>query len=235
MCMGDAPNFACSNTDGSSPSDMISKLKLNSTITPNNHLSEETLKFALTLQRKMFPPLLAAAGAIFAVGMIGFFLLQRDIKEGEQVMRGTSPKALNPRRTERYRKSSTLSFCISTALALASAVSVTQTAAGIQYTSQGITDADLSPTTINIKAGTPSQILHWLILAFLAIFTVSMLSIFDEPFFKTHRNPYLRPEPTQTAGLPGGGGPLPGPVGPPMQMPPPMGMPGPIPMPPPMR
>lgn len=218
----------------------------NDQITAGGLMLEELIGFALTLQRKIFPPLLAASGVTFAVGLIGLLLLQRDIKEGEQVLREISTKPLNQARTERYRKVTTACFALYTGMALASAVAVTQTAAAIQYTTEVVPSLDASTTApseqdgifgpgpepsdnFKVDRGVPAQALHWLVLVVLGGFTVSMLALFNEPFSGIiHRNPYFKPNPkkkdTSLDILPQ----------PPLDAPPSMGVPLPMGGPPPM-
>ncbi|KAF1975251.1 hypothetical protein BU23DRAFT_566825 [Bimuria novae-zelandiae CBS 107.79] len=247
ICINSSSGFVCSTTHGMKASDLASKFRNTTTPLPSVNVSEGLIEFAMTLQGNIFPPLLAGAGAIFALGVFFFVLLQRDVRVGDQVIRGMSNKKLSPERTERYRKGATVSFYISFGLALASAMAVAQTAAGIQFTLQAIegqasetlrnpdnlflTGKGL-PTISSITAGKPNQILQWFIVACSAIFSIGIGQIFDEPFFKVARNPYMKDQPAipLQGPPPMAGGPLPGIVGPP---PPPM-PPLPPPLPPPV-
>ncbi|KAF2463821.1 uncharacterized protein BDR25DRAFT_362370 [Lindgomyces ingoldianus] len=247
ICINSSSGFVCSTTHGMKASDLASKFRNTTTPLPSVNVSEGLIEFAMTLQGNIFPPLLAGAGAIFALGVFFFVMLQRDVRVGDQVIRGMSNKKLSPERTERYRKGATVSFYISLGLALASAMAVAQTAAGIQFTLQAIegqTSETLRnpdnlfltgkglPTISSITAGKPNQILQWFIVACSAIFSIGIGQIFDEPFFKVARNPYMKDLPAipLQGPPPMAGGPLPGVVGPP---PPPM-PPLPPPLPPPV-
>ncbi|KAF2111748.1 hypothetical protein BDV96DRAFT_649727 [Lophiotrema nucula] len=229
--------LACSSTHGVSASQLTSKLSDAGGTTLGSKTSAEIIDFAMTLQKKIFPPLLAASAAIFVVGIIAFLLLQRDMQEGEQVVRGSSIKNLSPRRTERYRKVTIQSFFIASGLALASAVAVAQATDGIQYASENIgklslgleqtnnllTGNEASLPALVITAGKASQILHWFIVGFLAVFSVSIAKTSDTSFWNIPRNPYLKAEPVPLSGVTGGAAIRAGVPGPPMPIaPPPM-------------
>ncbi|KAF2183763.1 hypothetical protein K469DRAFT_785345 [Zopfia rhizophila CBS 207.26] len=208
LCAGNSSNFVCSTTQGMTASSLTSRLRQFSAPLPDTTTSESMIQFAMTLQGKIFPPLLAASGVIFFVGLISFLLLRIDIRKGQQMLRDlghSGPPKLTPERTERYRKYAILLFWTSTGLVLASTVAVAQTAAAIQFstaetvqvvsilngTNINFSDdnvSSLSPAITAVKptitAGTTNQVLQWLMVSSLSIFAFGISKIYNQPFWK---------------------------------------------------
>ena len=159
----------------------------------------------MALQGRIFPPLLAASRVLFSLGLLSLALLKMDIRKG--------PNA-TPQRTERYRKWTILCLWAATGLTLASAVGVAQTAGGIQFATKDTVRVpgsfndtvsgsdhfvgDLSSTPVStadpsvqtIEAGETHQILQWLLVASLFIFSVGVSSMHNQPFIGIEGDPY---------------------------------------------
>ncbi|KAF2123262.1 hypothetical protein BDV96DRAFT_681797 [Lophiotrema nucula] len=95
LCGGDPSNFVCLSTQGKTASELKSKFRQYSAQLPYDMDAEALIQFAMTLQSRIFPPLLAASGVIFALGLVSFVLLKLDIRKSRRSA---------PHRTERYRK-----------------------------------------------------------------------------------------------------------------------------------
>ncbi|KAI0808532.1 Ca2+ regulator and membrane fusion protein Fig1-domain-containing protein [Xylaria sp. FL0064] len=124
------------------------------------------LPVALTIQTKIFPSLVAAAGVFFFVGLIALMLLKRSFKK---------PDPTKPLRPKLFRTATMLFGGTATALAIAAAVATTQTANALDF-------ATSSPTigngTIRVSAGIALQVLQWLIVGFSVLFQLSLASMF---------------------------------------------------------
>ena len=204
ICSGDPTDFVCLSSQGVTASTLASKLRRYSASLPTTIDPELLLQFAMTIQGRIFPPLLAASGAVFSLGFMSFVLLKVSIRKSQQ-MAGKTPditplRAL--RSTERFRKCAIISFWTATGLALASTVAVAQTATGIQFTttqmahfpfilpatntpfstSNGslLIGSTTSPLKLILIAGRTQQILQWSTTACLLVFSVSVSAMHNQ-------------------------------------------------------
>jgi hypothetical protein len=120
---------------------------------------------ALVLQTKIILWVLASAGGFFFIGLILLALLKRHIKRLAIYPTSTSGPRLN--------KSLSTVMWTSLGLAVASAVSVNQTTAALQFTTTESTTSE-----IQILAGTTLGVLQWLVVGFSAIFVLGISSMF---------------------------------------------------------
>jgi hypothetical protein len=165
--------------------------------------AEPFLQFAVTLQGRIYPPLLAASGAMFCIGLAWFMFLKLHLRKGEQRLRQTNQKSLPQQavgRADQYRLWATISLWVAAALGLASTLAVATTSAGIQYaTAQDAQLANPSqhqnhtaapkesslPSSraqdgLTITAGQTLIILHWCITACLVILATGMSVMYQE-------------------------------------------------------
>lgn len=210
-------------SQGTAASILTSKLQQYSALPSNGTDPESLIQFALTLQGRIFPPLLAASAAMFCLALVPYALLKLYIRKGQQAM-PKGPPAPVRRRTERYRKWTLLLFWAATGLALASAVAATQTAAAIQFvslqpvsssngtvstaTEDGGESSPLGQTpglfTFTITAGKVQQALQWSATACVFIFSLATSAMHSQSFVKDAHDPYLGRAPLPPLPKPGG-------------------------------
>ncbi|KAI0423927.1 Ca2+ regulator and membrane fusion protein Fig1-domain-containing protein [Xylaria sp. FL1042] len=124
------------------------------------------LPVALTIQTKIFPCLIAAAGVFFFVGLVALMLLKRSFKK---------PDPTKPLRPKLFRTATMLFGGTATALAIAAAVATTQTANALAFATSSLT---IGNSTIRVSAGIALQVLQWLIVGFSILFQLSLASMF---------------------------------------------------------
>lgn len=224
---------------------MASRLLLYSASLPNQINAELLLQFAITLQGRIFPPLLAASGAMFCISLFWLAILKLHTRRSKQKLQGATPpdkSTLVLARAEQYRQCAILSLWVATGLGLASTLAIMQTSQGLEYATteifqltsmRGHQDATLAdkssissstPQNILITAGKLHIILQWCTTALLVVLAFGMSAMHQN---SNSDSQVQQPLPIGPDGPPMGldGPPLLGPGGPP-----PMGLGGPPPM-----
>ena len=128
----------------------------------------DVLAFAVALQAKILLFLPAVSGTLFLAGLVVFVFLKRDQKK-------SSSQAQAVRRRERLKQSLLGLTYGSVAFALASAIGLAQTVAGLTAVAK---TSDGSRFAFDILAGASLQVLQWLALAFLALFALGASVMF---------------------------------------------------------
>jgi hypothetical protein len=192
---------------------LASRLLQYSVILPQSIDLELLIQFAITLQGRIYPPLLAASGAMFSISLVWFTLLKLHLRKGEQRLQQTNQKSLPQRVTERaeqYRRWATISLWVAFMLGLASTLAVAMTSAGIEYANaqgsqlattyryQNITavptDSKLPSASAQdrlvVTAGRTLIILQWCITACLVLLATGMSIM-----YKDTRNSPPQPQP----------------------------------------
>ncbi len=164
------------------------------------------LPAALSLQGNIFLPLLAAAGALFMLGLIFFALFNWTSKRAATTSTGSSTSKL-----ETYKKILMTSLWSSVGLAIASAVSITETSAALQFWT-----VDIPRSNILVSIGTGMQVLQWFVASLSVLFTLAVTSLISASEAGTLPGPGGmgfpakpmmgggRPPMPQMGGLPGG-------------------------------
>lgn len=124
------------------------------------------VSFALTLQSKILPGLLAGAGVLFAISLFFIVLLKKNFKEV------TKDNTIASRRRHFLRHASLTTIWLSVSFSLASATSINQTMNAMAY----ITQAEGS--NVRITAGKTLNVLQWFAFASSALFAAGVASIF---------------------------------------------------------
>ncbi|KAF2462706.1 uncharacterized protein BDR25DRAFT_363675 [Lindgomyces ingoldianus] len=86
---------------------LATRLLQYSALLPHLIDAEPFLQFAVTLQGRIYPPLLAASGAMFCIGLAWFTFLKLHLRKGEQRLRQTNQKSLPQQavgRADQYRQ-----------------------------------------------------------------------------------------------------------------------------------
>lgn len=172
---------------------LVTRLLQYSVLLPKSIDAERLIDFAVTLQGRIYPPLLAASGAMFSISLACFILLKHHLRKGEQRLRQTNQKTMPKQakeRAEQYRRWATLSLWVATALGLASTLAVAMTSAGIEYTTAQLAtlsnntaipkDNHLSLSSLTVTAGRTLVILQWCITACLVILATGMSVMYSE-------------------------------------------------------
>lgn len=128
-----------------------------SVLTPSTLQVKSLLSAAVTLQSQIFIPLLAGAGLLFLAGLILLALLKR---------RPDSPRA------ELLRACATGTLCLSTALSFTAALSTSQTAGALQYSS--LLSGATGDAQVLVRPGMALQVLQWLAFGFSLLFATSV-------------------------------------------------------------
>jgi hypothetical protein len=135
LYIGEPGDFVCTSTSGMTAAALVSKFSnmSSSPLATDGTKGQALISLALTLQGKIFPPLLAASGSTFLIGLLSLTLLKRDIRRFPQSVAERTPfDAL--KRMERIRSFTVLSIWASVGLVLTSCVAVAQTAGGLKFT-----------------------------------------------------------------------------------------------------
>lgn len=202
---------------------LATRLLQYSALLPQPIDAELFLQFAVTLQGRIYPPLLAASGAMFCIGLGWFTFLKLHIRKGEQRLRQTNQKSLPQQavdRADQYRRWATISLWVAAALGLASTLAVATTSAGIQYATAQDTQLAIPSQHPNhtaapkenslssshthdgltITAGQTLIILHWCITACLVILATGMSVMYQEaPKSTAAAQPLSAPKPSGPA------------------------------------
>lgn len=128
-----------------------------SVLTPSTLQVKSLLSAALTLQSQIFIPLLAGAGLLFLAGLVLLALLKRS---------PDSPRA------ELLRACATGTLCLSTALSFTAALSTSQTAGALQYSSR--LSGAAGDAQVVTRPGMALQVLQWLAFGFSLLFSTSV-------------------------------------------------------------
>ncbi|KAF2815585.1 uncharacterized protein BDZ99DRAFT_565552 [Mytilinidion resinicola] len=131
--------------------------------------SKELVSFALTVQSKIILYLLAVAGILLVIGLLLVLLLKRHFKAAQ------TGKMNAESRRQSLRRATLTAIWTSVGLALASALTVSQVTAAMEY----ITKVE-SVSTIQITAGTALSVLQWFIFSLSALFAAGISSIFKK-------------------------------------------------------
>ncbi|KAF2462935.1 uncharacterized protein BDR25DRAFT_195266, partial [Lindgomyces ingoldianus] len=123
--------------------------------------------FAFTLQSKIILCLLAAAGVLLVIGLLVALILKRHLKATQTGNSNTE------KRRQSLRLAALAIIWTSVGLALASAITISQVTATMQYVTQMG-----SVSTIQITAGQILNVLQWLIFSLSALFAAGISSIF---------------------------------------------------------
>ena len=165
ICAGTSKDLACYTTTGTSATSLTSRFNGSNTASFDVSTVEHLLSLTIFLQSRVFVPLLAAAGALFLIGVFFLTLLKRHLKST------ANHNAANRRQI--FRRATNLCLWASTAFALSSAFAVGQTASALQYTTAS------TQSSIRIMSGTTLQILQWLTFAFSVTFAFGISNIFQ--------------------------------------------------------
>ena len=125
------------------------------------------LPAALSLQGNIFLPLLAVAGALFMLGLIFFALFNWTTKRATTTSTESSTNTL-----QTYKKILMTSLWSSVGLAIASAVSITETSAALQFWT-----VDVPQSNILVSIGTCMQVLQWFVASLSVLFTLAVTSL----------------------------------------------------------
>ncbi|RDL31141.1 uncharacterized protein BP5553_09930 [Venustampulla echinocandica] len=168
MCVHAGAGSNCYLSVSTTPENL--QLKLNSTM----NLSDTDItrvsglfSAALPLQTKVFLPLLAAAGSFFLLGVAFLMIFKWSAKRSRSSLTDMSTK-----RQELYRRGLTSFVWASVGLAIASAVSITESSAALQYWS-----ANVSRSSITASAGMAMQVLQWMFVGLSVIFALAVTSM----------------------------------------------------------
>jgi hypothetical protein len=124
---------------------------------------------ALTLQQRIYLPILAVAGGFFFVGVLFLTLLKKHLKKPN-----LGDASENRRRA--LKKSAMTSLWLSVSFALASAVALTQTDGALQFVTSNKMGAPLELT-----AGVAAEVLQWATLSVSILFLLGVTKIFENP------------------------------------------------------
>ncbi|KAJ3568349.1 hypothetical protein NPX13_g6452 [Xylaria arbuscula] len=126
----------------------------------------DLVSVGLTIQGKIFPCLVAAAGVFFVVGLVALILLKRSFKK---------PNLNKPLQSKLFRAATMLFGAAATGLALASAVATTQTANALSFAASSTV---IGNGKRHLSPGVALQVLQWLVVAFSVLFHLSLGSMF---------------------------------------------------------
>lgn len=165
-CSGEGAGLACFPVSGSSQ-------ELAAKFDPQD-INLDSLQLligvARLLQTKLLLALLAAAGVLFALGLISLLLLRRDLK-----VLGVLP-TVGARR--RLLRTWTLSlFWGSVGICLASTVGIVQATAALQLT---VNYQDHAESLVIFQTGTTVQVLQWLTFSFSVLFALGVSLLFKD-------------------------------------------------------
>ncbi|GAW14142.1 hypothetical protein ANO14919_035360 [Xylariales sp. No.14919] len=127
------------------------------------------ISLALTIQTKIFPPLLAAAGVFFFLGGVALTMLKRSFKK---------VVAKKPSSSKQLRVATLLLGGAAILFATASAVATTETTNALGFATSNST---IGSENIRFSAGLALQVLQWFIVGLSLIFQVSIESMFLLP------------------------------------------------------
>ena len=167
ICAGASKELACYTITGTSAASLTSRFNASGVATFDSGAVEQLLSFTMFLQSRIFIPLLAAAGALFLIGLFFLTLLKRHIK--------STPNQNAANRGQTFRRATNLCLWASTAFTLTSTFAIAQTTSALQYTTSSASTA----SSIRITSGTTLQVLQWLTFAFSITFAVGISSMFQ--------------------------------------------------------
>ena len=165
ICASTSKDFACYTTTGFTAASLTSRINASTLVLVDLVAIEQLLSFTIFLQSKIFVPLLAAAGALFLIGILFLALLKRHIK--------SMPNQGAANRRQTFRRATNLCLWASTAFALASAFATAQTTSALQYTTGS------TQSSIHVTTGVTLQVLQWLTFAFSVTFAFGIASMFQ--------------------------------------------------------
>ncbi|KAI0907373.1 Ca2+ regulator and membrane fusion protein Fig1-domain-containing protein [Ustulina deusta] len=164
VCITASSKLQCVSSIGRDTTTIVNGFSNNGILIPSN--IGALLSVALTIQSKIFPCLVAAAGVFFFVGVVTLMLLKRSFKK---------PNPKKPSRPKLFRTATMLFGCTATALAIASAVATTQTANALDFAASS---PAIGNGTIRLSPGTALQVLQWLVVGFSVLFQLALANMF---------------------------------------------------------
>jgi hypothetical protein len=169
-----------------SVSDLLNQFELSGNST---NISSQTslLGIALTIQSKLFPCVLSAAGVLLVLAICALVILKRDLKSESYDKR--------IRRQEITKLVLMTLIWGSLGIALSSAVAITEVAAAMEYAT-----ALYANPTFTVRVGHASEVCHWLIIAFSALYAFGILFVFKpaDGNVKYSQKPYSSTRPKVT-------------------------------------
>ncbi|KAF1360421.1 hypothetical protein EJ07DRAFT_154874 [Lizonia empirigonia] len=160
-CLGKTADLDCASTSGGPKDDLIARV-LEKTANHNTPTNLLLISSTLALQSKVLN-VLVIASVLFTLSLASLALLKLSLK---------SRSTLHHRATL-YRSITISSLWLSTALALAAALSTTQTFGVLQYSTTLLNTSELK-----VMPGVALQVLQWLAFSFSAVFALGVSSMF---------------------------------------------------------
>lgn len=172
ICAGNQTDLQCQPTAGSSVDDVVASLfpgLLNHTTTTvpakgknlpppapsRSDAARALVSAALTLQSRIFVPLLAGAGFLFLAGLAALVLVKRRIaKTG-----GAGP----------LRAATLACLCLSAALAFTACLATSGAAGALEFSTLLGVVGEAAPRTV-VRPGVALQVLQWLAFGFTVVF-----------------------------------------------------------------
>ncbi|PVH90258.1 hypothetical protein DM02DRAFT_665318 [Periconia macrospinosa] len=159
---GNASDLVCLCSAAKTPTTLAARLRQSSATFPPTADVESLIRFATTIQSRIFPPLLATSGLIFTLSLLALALLKRNLRKSLTIEK--SSPARQP---------------------LASTTPVTQAAPGMQFVVDEMARLTSSQKQQNmragaelagwrIRAGNTQPSLQWSIVACLVVFSISI-------------------------------------------------------------
>ncbi|KAI1423119.1 Ca2+ regulator and membrane fusion protein Fig1-domain-containing protein [Xylaria sp. FL1777] len=164
MCIQTSSKLQCLSTIGKDTKTIADDFSHDGISIPNN--ISTLISVSLTIQSKIFPCLVAAAGVLFFVGVVALSLLKRSFKK---------PNPKKPLRPKLFRTATMLVGGTAIALAIASAVATTQTANALDFATSS---PEIGNGTIGVSSGIALQVLQWFVVGFSVLFQLSLASMF---------------------------------------------------------
>ncbi|KAK1772803.1 hypothetical protein QBC33DRAFT_30318 [Phialemonium atrogriseum] len=166
ICAGNQTDLQCHPTAGSSADDVVASLfpgLLNHTTTvpatkgkntppapSRSDAARALVSAALTLQSRIFVPLLAGAGFLFLAGLAALVVAKR---------RGTGP----------LRAATLACLCLSAALAFTACLATSGAAGALEFSTLLGVVGEAAPRTV-VRPGVALQVLQWLAFGFTVVF-----------------------------------------------------------------
>ncbi|KAF1937532.1 hypothetical protein EJ02DRAFT_51053 [Clathrospora elynae] len=160
-CLGETADLDCASTSGGSKDALIARV-LENTANHNTPSNLPLISSALALQSKVLN-VLVIASVLFTLSLASLALLKLSLKS----------RSTRTHRTTLYKPITVSTLWLSIALALAAALSTTQTFGVLQYSTTLLNTSELK-----VMPGVALQVLQWLAFSFSAVFTMGVSSMF---------------------------------------------------------
>jgi hypothetical protein len=184
VCLQTNTQIHCHNSASVTINELLSEFNSTSIISPSEvGRLTDLLRVGLTLQKKIYVPLLAAAGSFFFISMFLFTIVKWFTK---RLL--ANPNTSSSKRLHFYGQLAIGSIWTSIGLALASVVSLTEVSAAFQFWS-----VDVAKSTVAAAVGVALPILQWFIVGLSVLLALAITSTIKG---------------AGTSTLPGPGGPL---------------------------